>query len=408
MQIFIYSCLIIYCGFYLFEAPIRYGLNSLGLDSLIFIRDIILGFPLLLVVFVKQFLQKKVHIAFTVFALLMLVHGAVSFLNIGSMFVISYSVKMLINVLAGAVFAPYLMKIPRGVVIGIFAIWGIAVISVFIDKYDVITYPWVGMETNIGGTKVEISRDWQIVGEDKRAGGLMRSSINVATIVPMLAFIIFFNFRYLALRLAVMGVTLLTVYWTTQKASLLSFLAACGLILIWHKKRIPMLKIGISVAFLFMILFPVILPQFIMPNDKGVFSLETFYMRIEHMWPEAWVWIERRELFPFGVGLGGIGGAQRFYAMDSVNYADNMFILLYAYFGILSFVYMGWTWWQCMKISNKPIPANEQALSMVFFIIFYGVALSMIEDQMASLFLGASVGWLASAQAKRESGNYAA
>jgi len=72
-----------------------------------------------------------------------------------------------------------------------------------------------------------------------------------------------------------------------------------------------------------------------------------------------------------------------------------MFVFMYAFFGVLSFVYIGWLWWTSMRVSNKDITANNYALSIVMFIAFYGVALSMLEDQMVTLFLGAAATWLA-------------
>ncbi len=406
MQIFVYTCLIIYCGFYLFEAPVRYGFNLIGADMLIFARDVILAIPLLFIVFIRQFIQRNLHPAFYIFAAIIIIHGTISLFNIGSPIVLFYSTKILINVLAGAVFAQYFMKIPRGIVIGILIVWLITFLGVLIDKYDIIAYPWTGMETTIGDIKVDITKNWTVTGFDKRAGGLMRSSINVAIITPILAFILWFNLRLLPLRLLIMLMTGFVLYWTTQKTSILAFAATCTLLLAAYKRPIPALKIGISASFLLMIVLPILLPEFTMPNDKGTFSMESLYLRVEDMWPEAWDWIAKHEAFPFGVGLGGIGGAMRLYAPDSVNYADNMFVFLYAYFGIFALLYIFLLWWGCMRVENKNSPESAQAMAIIFFISFYGIALSMIEDQMVALFLGAAAGWFIGKEDKRKVKNY--
>ena len=80
-----------------------------------------------------------------------------------------------------------------------------------------------------------------------------------------------------------------------------------------------------------------------MADSGGVFSFTSFDMRIVRTWPEAWEWILHNEVFPFGVGLGGIGGAQRFYAANFFNPSDNLFIFLYANFGLMGIVYLAWT-----------------------------------------------------------------
>jgi|CXWL01.1.fsa_nt_gi hypothetical protein len=402
MHILIYLCLATYFSFYLFEGPIRYGLNAIGADYLIFIRDLLLVLALSVGIIIRQRLKQKLHPAFYIFAIIILIHGFISLVNIGSAFVIFYCIKLLFTALAGAVLAPYLMNPPKQVVLVVLALFIITFIGVLIDKYDFIEYPWTGLKATMGEIQVDISRDWDISGADKRAGGLMRSSINVAIVTPLLAFILLFNIRSLLGRIIIMLVTVMILYCSTQKASILAFAFVCGLLLAFHKRPIPALKIGISFAFVLMVVLPILLPQFIMPNDQGVFSLKSFYMRVEDVWPKAWLWIERKEVFPFGIGLGGIGGAQRFYSEEYFSPADNMFIFLYAYFGLLSFVYMGWLWWRCMRVSDKQSSSTIHALSIVMFITFYGIAMSMIEDQMVTLFLGAATAWIASNHVKNE------
>lgn len=401
MQASVYFCLLIYLSFYLFEGPVRYGLNVIGADSLIFIRDVVLIVPLGLSFFIKRPDGNKLHAAFYIFGFIIFFHGLISFFNISSFFVIVYCIKMLMTLLVGAVLAEYIISPPKHIVKILLILWVITFFGVAIDKYEILTYPWTGLGTIIGDTQVDISRDWDIIGEDKRAGGLMRSSISVAVVTPLLALLLIFNIKSLFKRLIIMVMTIMAIYWSTQKASILAFIFVCGLILTYKRPAIS-LKIGISLAVLLMVLLPVILPQFIMPNGEGVFSMASFYMRVEDMWPKAWSIIEHRGIFPFGIGLGGIGGAQRFYSPDDFNAADNLFVLLYAYFGIMSFVYIGWVWLTCMRVSNQAKLPVINALSMVLFIIFYGVALSMIEDQMASLFLGAAVSYLASNSKKND------
>ena len=392
MQLIIYYSLLIYLGFYLFEGAIRYALNFVGADYFIFARDIILAVPLI-IVFFQQVIQKKINPAFYIFAFIILVHGSISLLNIGSVFTVLYSIKLLMTMLAGAVFAPYVLSPPPWVLRVIFALWFITFLGVFADKYF-IDYPWMGMETTIGDIQVEISRNWEVIGADKRAGGFMRSSINVAIIEPLLAFLLIFNLRKFLPKLLIMVMTMATIFFTTQKGAILAFALTCGTLVLPRKWQILALKLGVSLAMILLIALPIILPQFTMPHGnaaKGVFSFESFYMRIEDVWPSAWRWIARHEAFPFGVGLGGIGGAQRFYALSSMNYADNMFILLYAYFGVMSLVYLGFLWWKIVRLPAVVYDNVMCAMSIILFLLLYGCVLSIIEDQMASLFLGAAM-----------------
>lgn len=394
MQKTIHICLLLYLAFYLFEGVVRFGLNFIGADSLIFVRDIVLFVPLLLV-FWQQIRERKLSPAFAIFSGIILVHGSISLLNIGSFFTLLYSIKILLGLLAGAILAPYLLSPPAWVLRVIFALWMVTFFGVLADKYFV-NYPWMGMETTIGDIQVEISRDWTITGADKRAGGFMRSSINVAIIESLLAFLLIFNFRSHFAKLVVFALSFMAVFWSTQKGSIIGFAVASGALFLPRRLKLPALKIGVSLAIILLVILPVILHEFTMPHSQGVFSFESFNLRVEEVWPKAWGWISRMEIFPFGVGLGGIGGAMRFYAMSSLNYADNMFIFLYAYFGILSFLYLGFVWWKTMCLPSPASKNTIYALTILLFLLFYGCVLSLIEDQMAALFLGAAVAIISS------------
>jgi hypothetical protein len=47
-----------------------------------------------------------------------------------------------------------------------------------------------------------------------------------------------------------------------------------------------------------------------------------------------------------------------------------------------------------MGAPSRNSPPTVYALCLVMFIVFYGVALSMLEDQMVTLFLGAAAMWI--------------
>ena len=100
------------------------------------------------------------------------------------------------------------------------------------------------------------------------------------------------------------------------------------------------------------------------------------------------------QVFPFGVGLGGIGGAQRFFAENFFNPSDNLFIFIYANFGLFCLLYLGWAVWQAFRQTPETRAAAVVPVAILAFNLGYGAALSMLEDQMSELFFGASVGML--------------
>jgi hypothetical protein len=120
--------------------------------------------------------------------------------------------------------------------------------------------------------------------------------------------------------------------------------------------------------------------------------------RIMITWPDSLAWIERRSIFPFGVGLGGIGESQRFASTAAFHYPDNFFLFLLSSFGMLSIVFMGIIVWASLRAFQRPPRAASCALSVLTFIALYGSFVSIVEDQMEALFLGAAVGTLLSSR----------
>jgi hypothetical protein len=113
-----------------------------------------------------------------------------------------------------------------------------------------------------------------------------------------------------------------------------------------------------------------------------------------YSWPAAWQWIEHHQMLVFGVGLGGIGGSQRLYAPDNFNPADNMFILLYAYFGVFAIAYLLAIVYLVLRPATGSPDRSVTAIAILAFSFGYGAVLSMIEDQAAALLIGAAVGAL--------------
>lgn len=392
-----------YITVYAFESPIRFGLSKVGADPLIFLRDALL-FGVLGGVFVIQAARRSLHPAFFIYVFVVGFHGLIMILNIGSYPAVIYSAKMLLSLLYGAVAADVLFA-PTPRLIRFFAVlWAVTVVAVLLHKYDLIQLPWSGMKTTIGNLQVEVNRDWlQSTGFDKRAAGLTRSSIHAASLMSMLGFILLFHAPRVAQRIVVGVLTLFALYCTTQKGAILSFAVILMIMAVSGRRFVQTGRIWLVMILALMVGAPLVLPGYIMPAASGVFSMESFYERVEWMWPITWDWLRHADVFPFGVGLGGIGGAQRFYDspfLPASDAADNMFVFMYLNFGVLALVYLGWVVVQAFRVKGGGA-APAQAIATVCFILGYGVFISIFEDMMQTLFLGGAVATLAMAARRK-------
>ncbi len=386
-------CAVAYLLLYAFEGVIRYGLYSVGADSTILLRDGFIIGPLLLLLAAQSF-RTRLHPAYLVFGIIVALHGLIGTLNFHTYLPAVYGAKLLVNVLFGFIAARTLVLPGRKVVLLLGLVWAVSTFGVVLDKFFV-TFPWMGMETHIGGISVDVSRNWDITdGFAKRAAGFTRSSISAAMLLPTLALVIALRMPSYILRMLMLFATCGAVFLTTQKGAVLAIGVVTLILMSPGFMRYRLLcwaAIGFAVLD---VTLPIFTSGLLVADNGGVFSFASFAMRITDTWPDAWRWISNNNLFPFGVGLGGIGGAQRFYAQDFFNPSDNLFIFIYANFGVLSLFYLGWAVWQGLRQPPDTRVVAITPLAILVFNLGYGAALSMLEDQVSQLFFGASVGML--------------
>jgi hypothetical protein len=303
-------------------------------------------------------------------------------------------VKILVNLLFGY-FAASLLVSPEKPLVKVFvALWCLTILGVLLDKF-LVTFPWVGIKTIVGDLTVDVSKDWQIQDTlSRRVAGFARSSISVAVLVPVLAIVLMGQIRNGLLRALVGLISLSAVFLTTQKGSLIAFAPLAVILALRPSQERLMLRLWCLTAAMLAIALPLATSGLHLGHGTGVFSTESLYLRIADTWPQAWQWISRHQMMIFGVGLGGIGGPQRLYAPDNFNPADNLFILLYAYFGIFGLLYMALACWLALRPVSGSADRANTAIALLAFAFGYGAVLSTLEDQIASLFLGAALGVL--------------
>jgi hypothetical protein len=390
---FFMAAAVCYLAVYALEAPVRYALYVAGKDSFILLRDgFILG-PLMLL-FVAYALRLRLHPAFLVFGTLIAFHGLVFMGTIGSFSAAAYGIKILINLLFGFFLAGLLIQPSNRALKFLALIWCVTVIGVCLDKF-VMTFPWTGIKTIVGDLNVDVSHDWEIQDPfARRVAGFTRSSISVAAFLPPLTIVLMSRTRHWIFRAAFATIAFGTVALTTQKGSIIAFAPIAAVLCLPSEHRLKLLRLGCIAFMVLAVALPFLVMSLHMQHGTGVFSTESVYLRIAYTWPQAWQWIMHHSMMIFGVGLGGIGGPQRLYAPDNFNPADNIFLLLFAYFGAFAILYLLTI---CYLVLRRVTGSEERvvtATAIVAFIFGYGAVLSIIEDQSGALFLGAALGVL--------------
>ena len=387
-----------------FEGPVRYALNFAHLDPLIFVRDGLL-FGALVAYVAVRIPDKSVPASVGIFAVLAVVHSVISYMNLHTTIAAIYGLKMFVPALCGFLAAGALFEPSRKVVRLVAFMWVAAFIAALLDKYW-LDYPWIGVTTDLGGISVSLGRDWQSTLLE-RVGGLSRSSISLAVSMPLLSLILLGSLKSRALRMLIAALTLAVLVWTTQKGAIVGYALAIAALAISSRNFTAPLKAAVVLATCLLVFAPTVLIHFEMPRDQGVFSFQSLYERIEQMWPDAWKWIAKFPPYVLGVGLGGIGGGQRFFAPDDFNAADNLFVYLFGNFGIASLFYLGAIVVATLRAKLANFQRDSVVLASLAFLMMYGLVISLVEDQIAALWLGACLGWLARLNGGTRSGTAA-
>jgi hypothetical protein len=386
-------CAVAYIGIYAFEAPLRYALYVSGKDNLILLRDGLIIGPLVLL-FAAQAIRLQIHPLFWSAGTLLTFHGLVLMGTIGSITAVAYATKVLANLLFGFFAASLLVSPGKKMLAFLIAIWCITILGLCLDKF-LLTFPWTGIKTIVGDLNVDVSKDWQIQDTlARRVAGFTRSSIAAAVLIPSLAIVMMSRIRNRLLRVFVGATSLAAVALTTQKGSFFALAPLAAIQCLPSSFRLTLLRLCCVTFMIAAVSMPFLTFGLFIPHGTGVFSAESMYLRIAYTWPQAWHWIVHHQMLIFGVGLGGIGGPQRIYALDSFNPADNIFILMYAYFGVFAVLYLLIVCFLVLRPVTGSKDRTATAVALLAFAFGYGTFLSIIEDQAAALFLGAALGVL--------------
>ncbi len=377
-----------------FEGPLRLGLQAIHAPFLVYLRDAAM------VVTMLDYLSRNARrhaLPLLLIAGLFLIHAAIGLYCTGDYRQVAFGAKFLMACFYGAVIAPTLLR-PTPLLLWFFAgILGSALLGLAINAI-VGQMPWSGLTYYVGDVKVSATRLDLAAGAERMAG-FSRSAASLATLVSFLSIYAVMVFRSIWFRWATFAIAMPALYLTNNKASMAAYLIVMLFYQFIGQYRPTLMKAFLGAAYLMMILTPVAFVgiRINMPNAETL-SFYSFVDRVDHSWPEAWSLIFDHGLGLLGRGIGGIGTAQRAFAPDLFNAADNFFIYLTAYFGIFALVYIGYV---ITAVSRATFPSPRRDVDIAFIILaligLAGVTSQVLEETTASVYLGAAIAMVVSA-----------
>ena len=390
------TSIMIYITIYSFEAPIRYVLALTGLTELILLRDLLIIIPLALI-FMRQLFERQIHPVLMIFALVITVQCITFYLNFHVLLPALLGAKLVINIALGMLVGALLINCSGRVFTAFLILFWVSCLGVYVEKTTG-QFPWVGMSVVVGGVETTVSMDWGGTNLfNRRVGGFTRLSITVAGLMPIFACILVPKLRHYGWRALTLLVTIGGVFMTTQKGALVAtVLVALSLSLPYIRLRLAALRLVALAGGAIQIILPFATAG--MPISEGtgdVYSASSFAARVIYTWPESLRHIADNSVGIFGSGLGSLGSPMRVLIPAATwMFADNMFIFMYGSFGIFTLL-VYWAVVQAIWRSlSLPPNVTESALAILALILWYGAVVSIIEDQLMTLALGASLGTL--------------
>jgi hypothetical protein len=397
--------IIAYTSTLVFEGPLRWALGNVGLEKAIYLRDLLLVSLIGLIAAQGLSRQRPINAPFALLAGLMVFHALIALIYLPNIPQILFGLKILLPLFFGILAYPQLEKTLHRLALPLGILLLAAIAGVVVDKY--VDYPWRGVTFEIANVVVIGNRVWTSMGAE-RIAGLSRASYEAATQIALLScFVLAFSRRPL-LNIALVCAAMAAIYLTTTKGALLAFMVIVMFVFtrFLGAEAVAAWRAVPAAVALIVMLVPTIFLTFGSGVDWYRASraefLQSFFDRVEDVWPAGIELIKHSGSYILGRGVGGIGVAQRYFEGRWGNPADSLFMYCYVSFGVLGCLYLLWLGLAAIRLRIRA-PGTDQLLFMVVVVFFvYGITTSSLENAVQSLLLGFAVSGLARASASGE------
>jgi hypothetical protein len=268
---------------------------------------------------------------------------------------------------------------------------GLVLIGVIIDHFR--DLPWAGLVYEVGDIQVEGQREWGIDGV-ARLGGFSRASFDAGCQMSFFAAIILASGANSLVRSGAGAAMLVGVLMTTSRSALLAnFTVLFSWMILSFLKR-PIFRLALLPAVWLPVLVVVAVfnsssaTDIVASMDRGgAASTISFAMRTEGNWQDALNMLNNSASWVMGLGMGGIGAAQRPFEPEAYIAPDNLLIYSLVSFGIIGslVLFAGLTAAWFIALTQKCLPAYGLLLPVVGVA---GMTISAVENPFIGMGLG--------------------
>lgn len=269
-------------------------------------------------------------------------------------------------------------------------LWLVAVCGVVLNLG--VEYPWEGFGYAVRNLEVEGSRQWYANGGIKRLAGFARASFDAAVQIQFTAILLAVRLRNSWLRAILWAVTIGAILPTNSKGILFVAIVLAPIVILGRALPQSPLRALPAVFGLVGLALPLstLLFSFDSPlRDPTLASVtNSFFERLNTMWPEAWVLLHEQGSLLLGRGIGGIGTAQTYFEPALFNAGDNLFMYWLVIFGWAALP--GFVLLLLRSIGIRPHrdPAEFRIYCLLLAILVYGSIANIVENAVTALICG--------------------
>lgn len=399
----VYLVTFIYLSTLVVDAPLRFWLNAGGAFPLIYLPKALLIFCLPLLLIARMRMSRVAPLMAGVVGLWFIWGG----LYLGNWEQPLFCLWILVPVFYGLLAAPYVaenLNRYRALVLILFLI---SVGGVLLNI--AVHYPWSGESIKFAGVETEVARQWTTLGLPRLAG-FSRASYDAATQVLVFAVWLLATTRGRFSSLLIFLVAGIAITVTTSKVVLGAYLVllcyyGTGALLRWSRGWRGTWAVAVWVVAVAGVALPLsTLAVSYTPSLHSFTSrlvLRSFWTRLAVTWPGAFQLLQQGWNWIIGIGLGGIGTPQKYFAL-SHNPADNMFVYLVVDLGVIAGLWLMLL--LAYKVSRGILRGGRRDLAgpLGLFIFLFGVTGNVVEQPLIGLILGLVAAWPAVGRALAE------
>lgn len=384
------SGLLIYLYSQVLDGPFRFVLGSLGLVSLLYLRDAII-----LVIIVHSVLASivrwRANVVFSFILLTLILSSIVALIYVRNTLQILFGLKILLPLIAGVVCAKALLYCHKSVSRHFSILFILATLGVLVNI--LIQFPWTGFTYELAGVEIEGGFE-RITSGFSRIHGFSRTNFEAATQILLLW--IFLNFHSVsrARKILIWSFAVVAIFLTTTKGVILAFFSLSILMLVFallpSLRKLKILFLGSALAV--MIALPLYINEldidFSDPVHVSLYA--SLADRIVNGWPPVIRNVLENGNILTGRGVGGTGAAELYFAPVVLGSPDSLFVFLLSWFGLFGVLMLLMVWWKTGRMQLNST-YDQVSYYWVLSIYIYGISGATLESPFFATFFGFSL-----------------